>query len=348
MTEYFQNQKRKIIAYLTARSDGADEYISDVTRRLCQYASHGKMIRGGLAVLGNDLFEDPCDESIMPVAAALELLQSALLIHDDIMDRDDLRRGRATLHRTYAREAAERSLGDPEHVGVALAICAGDIAFFAAFEHIAAAVLPAERRLRVALLVARELQRTGAAQMQDVAWGAAPPERAAGEADIIDLYRYKTARYSFSLPLSAGALAAGRGETEISILDRLGEHLGIIFQIKDDDLGLFGDEAVTGKPVGSDVREGKKTIMYGRLARRLKGVERDRFFRMFGQTEVHADDLAFVRDAVVRTGVREEMNALADEYAARCKKEVALLSGARADRVALLEQLLAYSLFRQF
>ena len=349
MVAYLDEQKRKIAAYLAGALGRVDDHLAAVADRLLEYTARGKMIRGGLAVLGCDLFADPREAAIIPVSAALELIQSALLIHDDIMDRDELRRGEVTLHRAYAREAAARSPADADHVGDALATCAGDIAFFMAFQMVTEADLAPGRTGRIVSLVARELQLTGAAQMKDVWLGAAPPDaEAPPEEEIIDLYRYKTARYSFSLPLTAGALAAGAGDKALAALDRLGEHLGIIFQIKDDELGLFGDEVKTGKPIGSDLREGKKTVMSGRLRGKIRGADRERFDRLFGNREIGVDDVAFVRDLVERTGVRREMDDLVGEYARRCRDDLSRLTGARREKVGWLERLLAYSIFRKW
>ena len=204
-----------------------NRFSADVCSRLLDYTLRGKMIRGGLVYLGRELFNGPAEPGLAPVAAAIEIIQSALLIHDDIMDRDEVRRGKQTLHRHYGEEAVALNSADPDHVGSSLGICVGDIAFFIGFRLIAESHLEAGLINRLTSLFSREMGLVGVAQMEDVSWGARNlRDHGASEAEILNLYRYKKGRYTFSLPLTAGALVAGRGSEEIILLESLGEKLG--------------------------------------------------------------------------------------------------------------------------
>ncbi len=116
------------------------------------------------------------------------------------------------------------------------------------------------------------------------------------ERKILDIYRYKTARYSFYLPLAAGWILGGGRKTVLPALERLGLDLGLVFQIKDDEIGLFGSPGTTGKPVGSDIRQGKKTLYAAGLLDRAAGADKDRFAAVFANPGATAADIRFVRD----------------------------------------------------
>jgi geranylgeranyl pyrophosphate synthase len=123
--------------------------------------------------------------------------------------------------------------------------------------------------------ISRECASVCLGQMQDVALGNSAD--IPSEADVLSVYRYKTARYTFSLPLMLGAILAGVPEKEITILEKTGESIGLLFQMQDDMLNLFGTVKETGKPVGSDLREGKKTLAYLYLYNKSTDKERKMF-----------------------------------------------------------------------
>src|SRR5208337_3161290 len=131
--------------------------------------------------------------AVTTVGAAMELFHSGLLVHDDIMDRDPVRRGQPSIFQQYAGIAARERRADPGHVGMALGICAGDVACFMAFELLARADAPAAALRGVLELCARELSAVGIAQMQDVTWGAS--RSAVDVDDILRMYLHKTGRY---------------------------------------------------------------------------------------------------------------------------------------------------------
>ncbi len=167
------------------------------------------------------------------------------------------------------------------------------------------------------------------------------------EGDVLDIYKYKTARYSFSLPLAAGWMLAGGRESVRPKLLSLGEDLGLVFQIKDDELGLFGSERTLGKPVGSDIRQGKKTLFQVRLFDRASvGPDMDRLSAVFGRRNASKQDIDFVRDLAVRLGVREDVGRVMERFGKRAAKAIRELPIAGTHR-AILQALLAYSLTRK-
>lgn len=307
----------------------------DVAERLLAFARGGKLIRGGLVFLGQELAGGEPGKQTLVVGSAMELLQSAFLIHDDIMDRDQLRRGMPSVFWQYREAARERGLADAYHYGESMGICAGDCAFFLALRILSAPDLPPG----LAAYCCKEVYAVGLAQMKDVDYGSFPdiPD----EADILTLYTWKTGRYSFSLPLVLGAMLAGAPQDFITSLEKLGESLGIAFQMRDDELGLFGTEASLGKPIGSDIREGKKTLLITLAVSRMESEARGRFNSIFGNPEATDAELTELRTLVEESGARSELAARMKELAATSEQMIRALDAPSQARQTL-EELLAF------
>ncbi len=206
---------------------------------------------------------------VLRAAASLELIQSCALIHDDIIDRSQTRRGEPSTHRALAKtHAVQGMLGDSDHFGVSIAVLLGDLALAWADDlftdacialEATGAALPAWRAMRTEVL---------AGQMLDI--GSAAAASADPEQQILDamaVNRYKTAAYTIERPLELGAALAGGSAAATAALRAYGADVGIAFQLRDDLLGVFGDAAITGKPAGDDLVEGKRTLLLA-LARR--------------------------------------------------------------------------------
>jgi geranylgeranyl diphosphate synthase type I len=356
MLAYFDSIRQRISAVLRAffaakrpELANVNPFGPDAGDRLLNFALQGKMIRGCLVPLGHALASEGIHTEVPAAAvqagAAMELFQSGLLVHDDIMDRDLLRRGRPTLFHQYAEVAAQEGRTDPGHSGEALGICAGDVAYFLAFELLAGLDAEPERVRAVVALSARELTAVGVAQMQDVAWGTS--HDVVSDQDILRMYAYKTGRYTFSLPLMAGGILAGAPPALLAQFSSLGESVGIVFQIRDDELGLFGDERETGKPVGSDIREGKKTLFFTGLMARAQGQQRRRLAGIFGNRQSSEADIAYVRDLAVSLGVTSSVSEIAKDLEAKARALIdGIGAGAEVDRAALSD-LLGFTMERR-
>ncbi len=183
----------------------------DAIERLSDFVVRGKSIRASLVIFSYKMLRDDLPKEVIETAAALELFHCGFLIHDDIADQDLKRRGVDAIHHQY-----QKLTGD-KHKGISMAIHAADLAFFLGFELTGTAVKS---------LIAREFANVCAAQMDDIA----------GTKDKQKLYLYKTARYTFSLPLAVGATLAEAKTSIIQQLEDLGETLGLLYQIRDDQL----------------------------------------------------------------------------------------------------------------
>lgn len=277
----------------------------DLMERFSGFITQGKLIRGGLVILSHMMFKKDIPREVIKTAAAIEFIHSSLLIHDDIMDRDHVRRGEKTIFSQYEELGKNEGHPDPGHFGVSFGICAGDIGFFIAFEIISELQLKPETKERVCALWSKELFNVGLAQMQDIYLSNCRADT--GEDEILNLYRYKTARYTFSLPLMTGALLAGQDEKMILSLEKIGEHMGIIFQIKDDELGLFGTEKEIGKPVGTDIEEGKKTLFSHYLLKMTSEEDKKIVENVLNRKRCNPEVIQTLRRIAEKSGAHEKI-----------------------------------------
>jgi geranylgeranyl diphosphate synthase, type I len=220
----------------------------------------GKMFRASFCWWGHHAVAAPADESaLVRACASLELLHASALVHDDLMDASDTRRGHPATHRAFEAEHRDaRWRGDPGQYGAAAAILLGDLLLSWSEELLrrcglpSAAVAPA---LEVFDLCRSEVI---AGQFLDVS------AQARGSADVdtaMTVLRYKSAKYSIERPLQIGAALAGASEATLAELSAFGLPLGEAFQLRDDLLGVYGNPEVTGKPAGDDLVEGKRTVL---------------------------------------------------------------------------------------
>ena len=349
--EFFNEQREKVKAFLDVFLEEKRKDFSrvnlwgeDAVQRLKPFIRSGKMLRSGLVCLGYKMCGRNVTSMVLPAAAAVEFFQTALLIHDDIIDRDHYRRGLPSLFYQYAQRGQVEGLGDPTHFGEGMAICLGDIAFFLAFELFSNLKTSMAIKEKINLLWSRELCYVGLAQMQDLYFGETRKKIEAE--DILRLFHYKTARYSFSVPLQTGAMLGGAKAALLSGLERCGHGLGLLFQLKDDELGLYGSEKEIGKPVGSDLRECKKTLHYHFLSENASAKDRARFEKIWGNDKLSLDMVLEVRDMMAKYGIDSIIHQKMNELAEQVEKEIRGLDiPANARRI--LNSLLEYSLRRR-
>ncbi|MEK7162444.1 MAG: polyprenyl synthetase family protein [Patescibacteria group bacterium] len=224
----------------------------DAMKRLRSFALRGKSLRGSLVLFSYRLFKNVLKPEVIDVAAALELIHSALLIQDDIMDEDEVRRGIKTIHLQYAGLGQIKKIPMPRHFGESAAVCLSDIAFFLAFGALGRLRFKAALAKDFWELFSQELATTAVGQMEEAA--------SFGIKRLnLNLYRAKTARYTFVLPLLAGAMLAGKRRSELKKFEKLGEILGVIFQLKDDELDK--KRSGTGKEILRLARKAERLIL---------------------------------------------------------------------------------------
>jgi geranylgeranyl diphosphate synthase, type I len=308
------------------------------------YLSGGKRLRPYLTLLAYDAFGGNERNTIIPVAAAQELLHQAMLIHDDIIDRDSVRYGVKNITGQFNEIYASllRDEGERQHFAESSALLAGDLLISEAHAHIATSGLsPAQ-------IVATE--QTLAASVFHVVGGELLDTEASfrgrDEIDPLTVAAQKTASYSFVSPLTMGAVLAGVDAHQIEILKDFGNSVGIAFQLRDDIIGVFGDEAVSGKSADGDLREGKRTLLIDEFYKRADEAQKARFEQSFGNQAATADDLRVLRELLDDTGTHAAIEAYITHYMAQTVEQLELFAIPEAYRSAFAD-VINYCLMRE-
>jgi geranylgeranyl diphosphate synthase type I len=245
------------------------------------------------------------DESVVNVAASLELLHACALVHDDVMDASQTRRGRPAAHAAFAELHRDSGwTGDPDVFGTAAAILLGDLLLsWADAMFVAAGVSPDDLpHTRRVWDDTRELVMAG--QYLDVLVQARGDFSAA---DALRVAKFKTSKYTVEGPLHLGAAAAGAPPDVFAVLSGYGLPLGEAFQLRDDVLGVFGDPSRTGKPAGDDLLEGKRTLLVALAMSRATPAQAGLLRHHLGDRAMTEDRLADLRDLIVSTGALDQV-----------------------------------------
>ncbi|MYM20923.1 polyprenyl synthetase family protein [Brevibacterium sp. 5221] len=285
------------------------------------FARRGKRIRAlalrwGFEAAGGDAARQP---GIDDACVAVELLHAAALIHDDIIDESETRRGSPAVHTAFARSHAEHGFsGAPAHFGTAAAIIAGDLCLSLSEQAHARTGLPhagAPEAVRRHDDLRRDVM---LGQFLDIRIQAAPIAAGDIRERAMEVLTYKSAKYSVEQPLLLGAALAGAGPELLAALSAFGLPLGRAFQLRDDELGVFGDPEATGKPAGDDLLQGKRTVLVGMALTRLDAEDAAWLTAHLGDPGIGAADLGRMRELLRASGAVDEHEALisAEEDAA--------------------------------
>ena len=295
----------RALAGALATLDDAPAALAPVTaaaRSVCERG--GKRIRPRLCLLAYEaVARTPATTAVHRFAAGVEILHAFMLVHDDIVDDARTRRGGPSVH-----AAIEGSLpaSAPARLATDLALLGGDLLFATAVQTMSRSGVPAARGRRAMQRVLDSATQAAQGECLDVFHTV----RGIGEipsADLAEAIRLKTAEYSFVAPLVAGAMLGGATSPTLEALGFFGGRLGFAFQLADDLLDLFGDEARTGKPVGGDVRQRKRTVLVRTAYERACDADRERLSSILDGASVTDEDVAWVTELVDRTGARAEV-----------------------------------------
>lgn len=273
----------------------------------------------GIADLADrdDLMGDPSSgadlDAVIALAGAMELLHAAALVHDDVIDRSATRRGAPSAHERFATRHRDGGWArDPRRFGEAVAILLGDLLLGYSDDLLGQGLAMLEHRDR-AIAVRAEFSRMRAevtlGQYLDVleehAWIAAPDSEAKQRAHRVVVY--KSAKYSIEAPLAIGAIAAGVDSARLEAIREFGVPLGVAFQLRDDLLGVYGDPAVTGKPAGDDLREGKRTVLVALAREALPSAARSLVDELLGDDDLTDEQIGLLRRAFVDSGAVDQV-----------------------------------------
>jgi geranylgeranyl diphosphate synthase type I len=327
-----------LLAIEIERWESVDPALVDPLHSLRDFvAAGGKRLRPAFCacafVGAGGTIDDP---AVIDAAAALELVHTFALVHDDIMDGSDFRRGRDAVHRRFARQHEDASWRGPaRRFGDGMAILVGDFALVYADILLRGAPADAQAifdELRVELCVGQSLDLVGTATART---DAATARRIA---------TYKSGKYTVERPLHLGAALAGRNGELAESLSAIGLPMGEAFQLRDDVLGAFGESSVTGKPVGDDLREGKPTPLVAIATARATEHDRE-LLQQLGSAELTAGDVAALQAVFVRTGAVDDVEAEIERLVVEAREA---LAAAPLDETACvwLDELAAYVAWR--
>jgi geranylgeranyl diphosphate synthase type I len=278
---------------------------------------------GWQSVVGDDLFDDaPASDSfdaVILAATALEVFHAAALVHDDIMDNSDTRRGMPAAHRRF--ESLHRDsnwLGSPAAFGESSALLLGDLLLSWSDELFAEGLSKlSDLHARIAARSEFNLMRTEVTVgqyldiLEENAWARQP------EADLLSranrVIVYKSAKYSVEAPLAIGASLGGGTLAQLAALRSFGLPLGVAFQLRDDVLGVFGDPAVTGKPSGDDLREGKRTVLIAIAREKLPANARRLLDELLGDPEMTDVQVELLQNTIRDSGALDDLESVIEQ-----------------------------------
>jgi geranylgeranyl diphosphate synthase type I len=247
----------------------------------------GKRIRAAYLYYGYKCFKNNKEKEIMKASLAVELIHPFLLIHDDIIDQDDKRRKGPTIHKAYEQIFQNNKDIDPEHYGKSFAIIAGDILYAFANE----------------ILTKININNHA---VHNVIYGEALDILSAiktnfNKQDLEKTHYLKTASYTIEAPLQIGAILAGASEQQLSMLSKYSIPLGKAFQLQDDILGLFGKEEELGKPIGSDLKQGKRTLLILKALETAEEDDKAFILSTLNNQLITKEDINRVKNIVIKT-----------------------------------------------
>jgi len=356
LTELVQSTLDELLSAETARMARISPDLAPVAQAARDMLSGGKRFRARFCYWGwravrlpdpLDPMPEPAEDdgelaAVVRVAAGVEALHAAALVHDDIIDRSATRRGAPSAHERFA--AIHRDAGwtrDAERFGESSAILLGDLLLSwadglvrdgaAALGGRGAEAAEEFGTMRTEVTLGQYLD-----VLEEHAWIAQPDEDAVTRAQRVVVY--KSAKYSIEAPLVIGARLGGATAAQVESLRRFGIPLGIAYQLRDDLLGVYGDPEVTGKPAGDDLREGKRTVLIALARAELPGSMRSLVDDLLGDPELDADQVEMLRRTLRDCGAVDRVERAIERNLAQAiaaLEAAELAPGARTELIAL-------------
>jgi geranylgeranyl diphosphate synthase type I len=299
------------LALETALDVGDQEKLRKAIRHIPM--AGGKRLRPVLAMLAADAISGK-GEYVIPFGVSLELIHNFTLLHDDVMDKDSLRRGVKTVHVLFDESTA---------------INAGDVLFARAFETLSTTKVDDAILRDLVCEVAKAVRNIGEGQQLDKDFEA---KTDISEADYLKMIEYKTARL-FQIAAKGGAMIAGGSNEQIEAMSEYGRILGMGFQIWDDYLDLKADEVLLGKPVGSDIKNGKRTLMVVHALERLEGSDKEEFLRILGNQDASREEVSSAIALMDKMGSTSYAEKMALDFALKSKELLNVISDSEHKKI---------------
>jgi geranylgeranyl diphosphate synthase type II len=261
---------------------------------------------------------------VLPAAVAHELIHSAMLIHDDIIDRDSIRYGVKNVSGQYNEYYSQflNNKTELSHISLSAALLAGDALIADAHMLIRKINRPAELVNQAEAILNKEIFEVIGGELLDIEVAFLP----VGTISLDTIAKYKTASYSFVGPLTTGAMLAQAPENDINILKELSVIVGIGYQLRDDLIGVFGNPTITGKSNASDIKEGKRTYLVEKFEQFATPKQSKKFLTIFNRADATDNELETIRTLLVETGARTAVEQLVEESRLQALEKVSKLS----------------------
>jgi len=319
-----ENNAKTVNKYLKTKLNGEPKILYDAAGHLI--VNGGKRLRPFMVIKSCQILGGRIVNA-MPAASAVEMVHNFTLVHDDIMDNDDMRHGVPTVHKKF---------------GLSVAILAGDVLFSKAYQVISNSKLSPSAVNQIVSRLAKACVEVCEGQLLDIKM--AEEKRIPSQSEYIKMIDKKTAAL-FDVSCAMGALCATNKIKDISNLSSFGKNLGIAFQITDDLLGVMGDPKITKKPVGNDLREGKKSLPILMAINMAKGKNKQIILHAFGNTKASKGELSKAVEVIRTLGIEENVRNQALKYADRAEKSLEKYSGkAKKELIDLLDFVVKRSL----
>jgi len=316
-TKQIEQNAKIVNKYLNSKLKGNPKKLYDAAGHLI--VNGGKRLRPYMVIRSCQILKGEVSNA-MPAASAVEMVHNFTLVHDDIMDNDEMRHGVPTVHKKF---------------GMPIAILAGDVLFSKAFQVITDSKLSTNATTQLVSRLAKACVDVCEGQLLDVKMAEA--KKIPAQAEYITMIGKKTAAL-FDVSCAMGAICATNKVKDITNLSSFGRNLGIAFQITDDLIGVMGDPKITKKPVGNDLREGKKSLPILMAIKSAKGNDKKIILKAFGNSKVSRKDLNKAVDVIRSLGIEENVRKQALKYAEKAEKSLAKYSGsAKMELISLLD-----------
>lgn len=324
----------KIFADWTAQTEQISSALSPIIKLFEDSSQGGKRLRGTLVKLGYELSGGTLNPEIAKAATAFEIFQTAILAHDDVIDKSQVRRGKPSIF---------TALGG-DHYAISQTLSLGDIGFFFAMNLIAETGFSDKLKTSALADFSKTMLETSTGQLLDLEL--THQNQGRSEEEVLHIYQLKTGQYTFSGPLKLGAILGG-GEVALQeSLSKFGESLGVAFQIHDDILGMFSDELTLGKSVVSDVEEGKLTLLYAYALKHGTAVQVEILERWYGKGEITHNNLEEIRQIFRESGALEYSQNKSYQYADQAKN-IAFSIKTAPEKTKLLSELVDFLIHRE-
>ena len=316
-TKQIENNAKIVNKYLNSKLKGNPKKLYDAAGHLI--VNGGKRLRPYMVIRSCQILGGK-SSTAMIAASAVEMVHNFTLVHDDIMDNDEMRHGVPTVHKKF---------------GMPIAILAGDVLFSKAFQIITESKLSPNATTHLISRLAKACVDVCEGQLLDIKM--ADEKRIPTEAEYVTMIGKKTAAL-FDVSCAMGAICATNKPKDISNLSTFGRNLGIAFQITDDLIGVMGDPKITKKPVGNDLREGKKSLPILMAIKLAKGKDKKIILKAFGNSKISKKDLNKAVEVIRTLGIEEKVRNQALKYAEKSEKSLTKYKGtAKVELTALLD-----------